>query len=93
MELNERDSAHLEKDDLSSAFKKATSSNNAFRGIENFGRACRPSYNLNLREFLSLSVNGKFILRTYQRENSLTYKTRNMLVDMVMNSLIQEHSG
>lgn len=63
----------------------------AFSGIENFKKACRETYHLNLRQYLEAKSTGKFILNSYNKEKKLTRKTRNTLVDVIIKDMLNEY--
>ncbi|XP_044263763.1 uncharacterized protein LOC123010733 [Tribolium madens] len=71
-------------------YKQACSRSFAFLGEENLNRACRMSYDLDLQQFLNATNAGRFVLETYSKTKTLTTKTRNMLVNLIINSAMAE---
>ncbi|XP_025829754.1 uncharacterized protein LOC112904301 isoform X1 [Agrilus planipennis] len=65
----------------------------AFYGDNELSTCLRKSFNLNLYKFLNGTNSGKYVLSTYKRENKLTSKARNMLVDILINGLMTECNG
>lgn len=53
---------------LKETYKHGTRRSFPFCGEESLKRACRPVFNLCLKEFLEKTITGKYILQTYERE-------------------------
>lgn len=64
---------------------------NTFKGYENIKRSCKGSYNLDLESYLNISSIGRSILSQYKKNNTLSRKTRNLLVDMIIKDMVTEY--
>lgn len=82
-EGNESDSTNVE-----AAFDWALKRQLAFCGEENLKKACRPVYNLNIRQFLSETVPGQHILNSYNRDKKFTRTMRNQLTHILISALM-----
>lgn len=77
--------------DNSNAMRKAYESSKRaypFYGEQNMKRAFRPTYNIDLKDFLEKTVQGKSILNYYTRNKQLCRKIRNLLVEILIKEAI-----
>lgn len=64
--------------------------NYPFYGEENLKRAFRATYQLDLESFLKQTSPGRQILHSYNNENRLSQKQRNLLVDVLIKEAIND---